>query len=130
MIEHGAIFLAEDGMIGGIIYQFYFNPAVTMAGGETLDEKGNPAPAPEHALPPAPPAGRLDLQKLAPAEVRGNADMLVNALTQRLFQGTLAPKIHDTFTAYLGSIGAATITDQHVVGLLHLMMSTPYFQLC
>lgn len=31
MIEHGAIFLAEDGMIGGVIYQFYFNPSVTMA---------------------------------------------------------------------------------------------------
>jgi hypothetical protein len=31
MIEHGAIFLAEDGMIGGVIYQFWFNPAVTMA---------------------------------------------------------------------------------------------------
>lgn len=31
LIEHGAIFLAEDGMIGGCLYPFYFNPAVVMA---------------------------------------------------------------------------------------------------
>ncbi len=106
------------------------NPAVTMAGGETLDAKGNPVAAtavrPE---PPALPSGQIDLQKLAPPDVRGNADMLVNALTQRLFQGPLAPKVHDTFTDYLHSLGGL-YNDQHVVGLIHLMMSTPYFQLC
>lgn len=31
MIEHGVIFLSDDGMIGGVISPFYFNPAVTMA---------------------------------------------------------------------------------------------------
>jgi hypothetical protein len=31
MIEVGAIFLADDGMIGGVLYPFYFNPAVVMA---------------------------------------------------------------------------------------------------
>ena len=31
LIEEGAIFLADDGMIGGCLYRFYFNPAVTMA---------------------------------------------------------------------------------------------------
>ena len=105
------------------------NPAVTMTGGETLDVKGNPVAAQATTLPPALPAGQIDLQKLAPPDVRGNADMLVNVLTQRLFQGPLAPKVHDTFTDYLRSMGS-TIADPQVVGLLHLMMSTPYFQLC
>ena len=94
-----------------------------------MTPEGNPAPAAERALPVAPPSGQIDLQKLAPREVRGNVDMLVNALSQRLFQGPLAPKIHDTFTDYLRSMGGP-ISDQHVVGLMHLMMSTPYFQLC
>lgn len=31
MIEVGAIFLAEDGLIGGVLYPFYFNPAVKLA---------------------------------------------------------------------------------------------------
>lgn len=31
MIEKGVIFLSDDGMIGGVIAPFYFNPAVTMA---------------------------------------------------------------------------------------------------
>jgi len=31
MIEKGVIFLSDDGMIGGVISPFYFNPAVTMA---------------------------------------------------------------------------------------------------
>lgn len=31
MIEHGAIFLADDGIIGGCLYPFYFNPSVVMA---------------------------------------------------------------------------------------------------
>ena len=104
------------------------NPAVTMTGGETLDVKGNPMAA-ARPEPPALPSGQIDLQKLAPPDVRGNADMLVNALTQRLFQGPLAPKVHDTFTDFLRSMGSP-FTDQHVVGLIHLMMSTPYFQLC
>ncbi len=105
------------------------NPAVTMAGGETLDAKGNPVAAAARPEPHALPSGQIDLQKLAPPDVRGNADMLVNALTQRLFQGPLAPKVHDTFTDFLRSMGGP-FTDQHVVGLIHLMMSTPYFQLC
>jgi hypothetical protein len=31
LIEKGAIFLAPDGMIGGCLSPFYFNPAVVMA---------------------------------------------------------------------------------------------------
>lgn len=30
LIEHGAIFLSDDGMIGGLLVPLYFNPAVVM----------------------------------------------------------------------------------------------------
>ena len=105
------------------------NPAMTMANAETLDEKGNPVPAATHAIPVAPPGGQVDLKKLAPPDVRADAPTLVRAMTQRFFQGPLAPKVEETFTDYLRSMGP-TISDGHVIGLLHLMMSTPYFQLC
>ena len=103
------------------------NPNVTMTGGESLDVKGNAVAA--HALPVALPSGQIDLQKLAPDALRADPDALVRTLTARLFQSPLPPKVEGTFTDYLRSTGPAT-TDQHVVGLLHLMMSTPYFQLC
>jgi hypothetical protein len=31
LIEHGAIFLSEDGVIGGLLVPLYFNPAMLMA---------------------------------------------------------------------------------------------------
>lgn len=31
MIEVGVIFLAEDGMLGGVFYPFYFNPSIKLA---------------------------------------------------------------------------------------------------
>ena len=98
------------------------NPAVTMAGAED-DPSGT------HALPAAPTAGQVDLRKLAPPELRSDPAALVRTLTARLFQGPVPPKLEGTFTDYLRSIGSAA-SDQHVVGLLHLMMSTPNFQLC
>ena len=103
------------------------NPAVTMANAETLDAKGNAAPARPNA--PALPTGQIDLQKLAPDAARVDPQTLVRTLTARLFQAPLPPKVEETFTDYLRSVGPAS-SDQHVVGLLHLMMSTPYFQLC
>ena len=103
------------------------NPAVTMADAQGLTEKGEPmAVAPQ---PVVLTSSHVDLQKLAPPAVRADAPTLVRAMTQRLFQAPLAPKIEDTFVDYLRSMGP-TISDDQVVGLLHLMMSTPYFQLC
>lgn len=31
LVEHGVVFLSEDGMIGGLLSPFFFNPAVTTA---------------------------------------------------------------------------------------------------
>lgn len=73
-------------------------------------------------------SARVDLHKLAPPELRGDLDTLVHALTVRLFQDPLAPKQHAAFVAYLKAQPA--VNDAALLSLLHLMMSTPQFQLC
>jgi uncharacterized protein (DUF1800 family) len=73
--------------------------------------------------------GKPDLQKLAPPEVRGNGATLVGHLALRLFEGSLPAKDQKPFIDYLAAVGS-TITDEHVTGVMHLMMSTPFYQLC
>ncbi len=82
--------------------------------------------------PPVAPTAQIDVAKIAPPEIRGDRVTLVRTLAQRLFQGPLAPKDEQAFTDYLKSVAGdgKPITDQNVTGLLHLMMSTPAFQLC
>ncbi len=86
------------------------------------------------AAPPAPPiapATQVNLAKIAPPESRTDTATLVHALALRLFQGPLAPKDEASFREYADiATNGKPITDQHVTGLLHLMMSTPSFQLC
>ena len=84
---------------------------------------------------PAPPLAsptQIDLAKLAPPETRRDPKTLVRTLAARLFQGPLAPKDEQSFTEYVNVIAASGkgVTDQNVTGLMHLMMSTPSFQLC
>ncbi len=88
-----------------------------------------PVPAPEVPGAPAEIVNRPDLQKLAPPALRGDAKALVQNLTVRLFDQPLSAKEQQPFIDYLHAAGA-TVTDQHVAELLHLMMSTPHFQLC
>ncbi len=88
-----------------------------------------------NGVPPAPPIApptQVNVAKLAPLETRADPATLVRTLAARLFQGPLAPKDQQSFTEYLDVIAAngKGITDQNVTGLLHLMMSTPSFQLC
>lgn len=75
---------------------------------------------------------RVNLVRLAPPALRADPDALVCALTRRLFPtDELAPKPHETFVGYLRTQpDAPRVTDPTVLGLLHLMMSTPAFQLC
>jgi hypothetical protein len=91
--------------------------------------EANAAPAPAPAQPPPPPINRPDFQKLAPDALRTDPAALVRNLTVRLFTQPLTAKDEQPFIDYLHAAGAA-ITDQHVAELLHLMMSTPRFQLC
>jgi uncharacterized protein (DUF1800 family) len=70
----------------------------------------------------------LDLALLAPAELRKNPEALVKSLSLRLFQTELIPYASQRFIDYLQP-HQPDINDQTVLELLHLMMSTPDYQL-
>ena len=73
-------------------------------------------------------AGGPDLAKLAPPELRANPKALVESLGFRLFQTKLTPKESGVFLKFLDEQHGDT-GDQTIRSLLHLMMSTPEFQL-
>ncbi len=79
-------------------------------------------------LPPIP-SGKVDLQKIAPPDLRADPVALVRNLGTRFFQGALSPKDEQAFQDFLKSEGAK-ISDSSLIGLVHLMMSTPRYQLC
>jgi hypothetical protein len=70
----------------------------------------------------------IDVSKLAPAELRDTPRELVERLSARLFQSPLPQKETDTFVQYLEA-RKPDMSDQTMRGLIHLMMSTPQFQL-
>ncbi|MBA3962006.1 MAG: DUF1800 domain-containing protein [Chthoniobacterales bacterium] len=70
----------------------------------------------------------IDVAKLVPNELRKDPAQLVQTLSQRLFQAKPAPKQTDTFVAYLKS-GGSEPDDEKIRRLMHLMMSTPQYQL-
>jgi uncharacterized protein (DUF1800 family) len=106
------------------------------------------------AGPPPPPwlagpVNRPDFQKLAPAALRGDPAALVANLTLRLYSQPLTDAEQKPFIDYLNAAGTkqpdeskaesapgirpvkpTRVTDQHVAEVVHLMMSTPRFQLC
>jgi uncharacterized protein (DUF1800 family) len=77
---------------------------------------------------PAAPREPIDLAKLAPADLREKPRALVDALSARLFQAQPPEKDAKIFTQYLEARKPDT-SDATVRGLIHLMMSTPQFQL-
>jgi hypothetical protein len=76
-----------------------------------------------------PDSGPLDVARIAPAALRADSGKLVDALSLRLFQATLTGRSRDAFIEYLQS-KSQPADDEAVRGLLHLMMSTPQYQLC
>jgi uncharacterized protein (DUF1800 family) len=70
----------------------------------------------------------IDIRKLVPAELREKPRELVDVLSQRLFEGPLPKKETNTFVEYLKARDPDT-SDETMRGLVHLMMSTPRFQL-
>jgi hypothetical protein len=70
----------------------------------------------------------IDVSKLIPAELREKPQELVAHLSNRLFQAKAAAKEADAFVHYLEARKPDT-GDETMRGLLHLMMSTPQFQL-
>ncbi len=80
------------------------------------------------AAPPALQRAPADLARIAPAEDRKDPEKLIATLASRLFQAPAATKQRETFLAYLKAQGAEQ-TDETVRHLIHLLMSTPQFQL-
>jgi uncharacterized protein (DUF1800 family) len=70
----------------------------------------------------------VEVGKLVPAGLRDKPGELIDFLSQQLFQGPLPEKESKTFAQYLEARQPDT-GDDTVRGLLHLMMSTPQFQL-
>ena len=70
----------------------------------------------------------IDVSKLAPTELRDKPRELVDRLSARLFQSPPSAKETDTFVQYLEA-RKPDMSDQTMRGLVHLMMSTPQFQL-
>jgi uncharacterized protein (DUF1800 family) len=70
----------------------------------------------------------IDVTKIIPPELRAKPTELVAHLGTRLFQGPAPEKERETFLQYLKAREPDT-GDTTMRGLLHLMMSTPQFQL-
>jgi uncharacterized protein (DUF1800 family) len=70
----------------------------------------------------------IDISKLAPAELREKPPELVDLLSARLFQNRAPKKETNTFVQYLEARKPDT-SDEIMRELIHLMMSTPQFQL-
>lgn len=70
----------------------------------------------------------VDLAKIAPPELRADPEKLVSSLTFRLYQSPLSAKETRPYLDFLKEKNNDT-SDQTVRELLHLMMSTPQYQL-
>ena len=69
-----------------------------------------------------------DLAKIIPQQVRADPHRLIAYLCFRLYQDPLTPRDTATFVNYMSSRGPNP-DDQSLRELLHLMMSTPQYQL-
>jgi uncharacterized protein (DUF1800 family) len=69
-----------------------------------------------------------DLTKVVPAVVRNDPKRLVDYLCFRLYQDPLTPRDTETFVKYVSDHGPNP-NDNALRELLHLMMSTPEYQL-
>lgn len=70
-----------------------------------------------------------DLERIAPREQREDVRQLVDALGFRLFQAPLKEKDRAAFESYAKAKKGVVFTNTEVAELLHLMMSTPSYQL-
>jgi uncharacterized protein (DUF1800 family) len=70
----------------------------------------------------------IDVAKLVPGNARNKTRDVVDLLVQRFFQARPAEKQIDAFVKYLESRGP-DVTDATLREVIHLMMSTPQFQL-
>ncbi|MGJ8642258.1 MAG: DUF1800 domain-containing protein [Luteolibacter sp.] len=71
-----------------------------------------------------------DFNEIATANERNNSEVLVDMLIERFFNRPIPAKARDSFIAYADSKKGAKFTDTELGELCHLMLSTPYYQLC
>ena len=70
-----------------------------------------------------------DYEMIAPRALRKDSEELVKMLSFRLFQTQLAEKQMKTFHEFADAKRGVIFTNTEVAELVHLMMSTPYYQL-
>jgi uncharacterized protein (DUF1800 family) len=71
-----------------------------------------------------------DFERIAPRPLREKPEELVDSLIFRFFQGPVAEKARHSFVEYAISKKGVILTNNEVAELCHLMLSTPYYQLC
>ena len=70
----------------------------------------------------------ISVAAMAPSEIRNNPGKLVTQLSRRVLQTDPAPQDREAFLEFLAAHNGDT-SDSTIRGLLHLMMSTPEYQL-
>ena len=71
-----------------------------------------------------------DYEKIAPRPLRDNPSDLVDSLIFRFFQDPVPEKARTSFIEYAKDKKGVVFTNKEVGELCHLMLSTPYYQLC
>ena len=71
-----------------------------------------------------------DYEKIAPRSLREDPEKLVDSLIFRFFQGPLPEKARGSFVEYAAAKKGVVFTDKETAELCHLILSTPYYQLC
>ena len=71
-----------------------------------------------------------DYEKIAPRPLREDPAALVDSLVFRFFQGPIPDKARASFLEYAKVKQGVVFTNNEVAELCHLMLSTPYYQLC
>ncbi len=71
-----------------------------------------------------------DYEKIAPRPLRDDPAVLVDALIDRFFQSPLPDKARGSFIEYAISKKGEILTNKETAELCHLILSTPYYQLC
>jgi len=82
----------------------------------------------EQELAKQPPRDPIDIARLVPPAIRDQPEQIVDLLSTRLFQTRAPEKERATFIQYLQARNPDT-SDATMRELVHLMMSTPQFQL-
>jgi len=69
-------------------------------------------------------------ESIVPRELRQDPEKLVDSLIFRFFQGPIPAKARGSFIEYAAAKKGVIFTDKETGELCHLILSTPYYQLC